>query len=626
MAKRFGTLLLAFCILLSSLAAGHAATTPQDQFLKIYFLLQDADRLEQKGQYASARSRYTEVADQLSDLKRNNPDWEPSIVNFRIKFARDKIAALADKADANPSPTLNPTPMPAPAPTPAPSPSPAAPTASAPVAVPSTPSAPTVSAETIALKQRISALEGELADTKKQLNDALAQAATLRQRLDAAERELSNVKSSNLEERMATILEENKSLKTKLADAEERVKSLQSGGDSSTSVPLLKDQLKKVQDQLAYLQAENQAFRATTNDLKSQLETAQQKLALADQQSAQIANNDSTRQENEVLRGIVTRQLQEQARRDAAKRLADEEIGNLKIKSDILRQQLDILSSPIITLNPEERALLRLNTTAVTPVPDEAPAPAPAPADSGVPAMSQNFEAKKDIPAPSSSAPSASPAAPSSAAPAPDVANKARVPDDMRPIAQQASDAFSKGQFDAAADAYSKIVQKYPDSLYAWSNLGVVRFQQQRYPEAEKALKEAIRLNPNDAFSHSILGIVYYQQNRFDEAIDMLTRATTLDPNDARTRNYLGIACSQKGWQEAAEKQLRKAVEIDPSLGDAHFNLAVIYATQKPPSRELARKHYQKALDLGIPKDPQLEKFFSDTAADASAGSSGAAK
>ncbi|HEY8964809.1 MAG TPA: tetratricopeptide repeat protein, partial [Candidatus Methylacidiphilales bacterium] len=219
-----------------------------------------------------------------------------------------------------------------------------------------------------------------------------------------------------------------------------------------------------------------------------------------------------------------------------------------------------------------------------------------------------------------------SPAAPSSAAPAPDVANKARVPDDMRPIAQQASDAFSKGQFDAAADAYSKIVQKYPDSLYAWSNLGVVRFQQQRYPEAEKALKEAIRLNPNDAFSHSILGIVYYQQNRFDEAIDMLTRATTLDPNDARTRNYLGIACSQKGWQEAAEKQLRKAVEIDPSLGDAHFNLAVIYATQKPPSRELARKHYQKALDLGIPKDPQLEKFFSDTAADASAGSSGAAK
>ncbi|SDU15899.1 hypothetical protein SAMN05444156_2316 [Verrucomicrobium sp. GAS474] len=320
MAKRILIVLLALFTFFGSFEVGHAATlTPQDQFLKIYFLLQDADRMEQKGQYASSRSRYTEVADQLSDLKKNYPDWEPSIVNFRIKFARDKIAQLADKADSNPSPTLTPTPKPAAnPPVTVTADVPPAPVAPAPVT-----SGGAISSETTALKQRISSLEGELADTKKQLNDALTQATQLRQRLDAAERELSNVKSSNLEERMATILEENKSLKTKLADAEERVKTLQSGGDSSNSVPLLKDQLKKVQDQLSYLQAENQAFRTTTNDLKAQLETAQQKLTLADQQAGQLANNDSSRKENEILRGIVTRQLQEQARRDAAKRLAD---------------------------------------------------------------------------------------------------------------------------------------------------------------------------------------------------------------------------------------------------------------------------------------------------------------
>ncbi len=51
-------------------------------------------------------------------------------------------------------------------------------------------------------------------------------------------------------------------------------------------------------------------------------------------------------------------------------------------------------------------------------------------------------------------------------------------------------------------------------------------------------------------------------------------------------------------------------MEIDPNYADPHFNLAVIYATQKPPALELARRHYKQALDLGIPKDAQLEKLL----------------
>jgi Flp pilus assembly protein TadD len=128
--------------------------------------------------------------------------------------------------------------------------------------------------------------------------------------------------------------------------------------------------------------------------------------------------------------------------------------------------------------------------------------------------------------------------------------------------------------------------------------------------EAQKALQQAVKLSPTDAFSYSILGIVYYQMSKFDDAINALTKAAALDPKDAKTYNYLGIACSQKGNQEAAEQQLRKAIEIDSNYGDAHFNLAVIYATQKPPAKELARKHYKQALDLGIPKDPQLDKLL----------------
>ena len=138
----------------------------------------------------------------------------------------------------------------------------------------------------------------------------------------------------------------------------------------------------------------------------------------------------------------------------------------------------------------------------------------------------------------------------------------------------------------------------------------MVRFQQGNLNDALKALQQAVKLSPTDAFSYSNLGIVYYEKKEYENAIDALNAAKALDPNDAKVRNYLGCACSQKGWQEAAEKEFLKAIELDPSFGDAHFNLALIYATEKPPVIEMARQEYKKALDLGIAKDDRLEKLL----------------
>ena len=187
---------------------------------------------------------------------------------------------------------------------------------------------------------------------------------------------------------------------------------------------------------------------------------------------------------------------------------------------------------------------------------------------------------------------------------------KPRIPEEFKETADKATALYNEKKFDESAAAYEQILVKYPQSIYALSNLGVVRFQQQKYPEAEKALREAIRVAPNDAFSHSVLGIAFYQQGNYDDAIKVLSRAVALDPNDAKTRNYLGISSSHKGLQEAAEQECTKAIELDEGYGDAHFNLAVIYATKTPPTKELAKRHYNRALKLGLPKDAELEKLL----------------
>jgi Flp pilus assembly protein TadD len=190
-------------------------------------------------------------------------------------------------------------------------------------------------------------------------------------------------------------------------------------------------------------------------------------------------------------------------------------------------------------------------------------------------------------------------------------AAKARLPDDMRGVAQEAADHFSKREYDEAAACYQQIINKYPESLYAWSNLGVVRFQQNKFDEAKMALLQSVALSPNDAFSWSNLGITNYQLEDYDEAMAALEKAVALDPNDAKSHNYLGCCCSKKGDQKRAEEEFQKAIEIDRKFGDAYFNLALVFATANPPDVEQAKINYQQAVDLGIAKDPRLEKIIS---------------
>lgn len=186
---------------------------------------------------------------------------------------------------------------------------------------------------------------------------------------------------------------------------------------------------------------------------------------------------------------------------------------------------------------------------------------------------------------------------------------KPKIPEDCKDAANRATSFYEAKRYEDSAKAYEEILQKYPDSLYALSNLGVVRFQQQKYPEAESALRKAVAISRSDAFSYSVLGIVLVQQGKYKEAVEILRRAVQLDPEDAKTRNYLGISCSRMGLQEEAERECRKAIELDEAYGDGHFNLAVIYANQSPPLKDRAKQHYQRALQLGVPKDKDLEKL-----------------
>jgi Flp pilus assembly protein TadD len=121
----------------------------------------------------------------------------------------------------------------------------------------------------------------------------------------------------------------------------------------------------------------------------------------------------------------------------------------------------------------------------------------------------------------------------------------------------------------------------------------------------------AIALDPDDPASLYLLGILRYRQEKLDEALNALSRSAQLNSTNPGTQNYLGCVLADKGMRPAAEIAFRKALQLEPEYADAHYNLALIYASAKPPSPELARWHYKRALNLGHPKSPKLEELLS---------------
>jgi tetratricopeptide (TPR) repeat protein len=182
------------------------------------------------------------------------------------------------------------------------------------------------------------------------------------------------------------------------------------------------------------------------------------------------------------------------------------------------------------------------------------------------------------------------------------------VPDVARQAAAEGNAAFARGDYERARRAYAGVLELAPDNLLGLINLGVVEYSLKKFEDAESHLKKAVQIKLDAAPAWLTLGILYLDRNRLDEALAALTQATLYDPRNARAHNYLGVVVGRKGWIDGAQVELRRAVEIDPNYSDAHFNLAVFYLEGKPPSLELARRHYYRALELGAEPDPELEK------------------
>jgi Flp pilus assembly protein TadD len=187
------------------------------------------------------------------------------------------------------------------------------------------------------------------------------------------------------------------------------------------------------------------------------------------------------------------------------------------------------------------------------------------------------------------------------------------VPRQLADALAEGNSAFVAKDFPAARNSYAQALAVDPGNLVALVNLGMVESQSGDPAKARELLEKAVRLRLEIPQAWLTLGTIHMDADRFPEALAALSQAALLDPSNPRVRNFLGVVIGRQGWIDGAQQELRRAVELDPAYADAHYNLAAFYLEEKPPAIELAKRHYFKARELGVEKDPAMEKVLRST-------------
>jgi tetratricopeptide (TPR) repeat protein len=547
---------IAVLALLCVLTGSSRAAGPDDQYLDIYNEILQADTLQKGAHPSEAAAKYLEAQSALKQLKAEHPTWNTEIVEFRLDYISEQLQLLAKAAPATAAPQ---------------------PAATTPAKIAAEVS--NAAAEISGLQEQIRALTAANAELENKLKEALSvqpAAVSPRELAKAEEKVVALQKENDL---LTVALQQSKSAKPptapspavdnnsrQLADANQALADLKARACQETQaaqieMAQLKEALAEAQKKIAANTSEG-----STKDIIAERDKLKEELAA---RTKDLADAESHRDLVELHAQLleVERQRDELKAKLAAAPAAAPATTNAQL--DQLRARLAVLEAQAVPYTAEELAVMKKD-------PSTPPAQLPAP-----PVESKHVvHSMKDLP-------------PGAGA-----------------LMTEAARAEGERDYVKAVEKYREILRQDENNVYVLSYLGKAQYLMNQLDECEKTVKHALALDPDDAPSLYLMGILRYRQEKLDEALDALSHSAKYNPTNAGTQNYLGCVLADKGLRAAAETAFRKALASDPKYPDAHFNLAFVYAEEKPPSLELARWHYRRALELGHRKSAELESLL----------------
>ncbi len=168
---------------------------------------------------------------------------------------------------------------------------------------------------------------------------------------------------------------------------------------------------------------------------------------------------------------------------------------------------------------------------------------------------------------------------------------------ELQEIFEEALTASNEGDFVAAEELWSQLIEKFPDNPALWSNRGNIRVSQNKLDEAFADYEKAIELAPYAPDPYLNRGIVYERLKEWEKAIADYNRVLKIDPEDPIAYNNRGNAEAGNGEWEKAIADYQKAFELVPDYAFARGNYALalyeIGETEKgiKTMKDLVRKY-----------------------------------
>ncbi|MBJ05835.1 MAG: hypothetical protein CMO40_01785 [Verrucomicrobiaceae bacterium] len=398
---------------------------------------------------------------------------------------------------------------------------------------------------------------------ERQLGEARDEIRELRDERDSllAERDqMTALLKLNESERVQLLIKQNMDLGRDLKTARERLKQLHTDNN------VTKDQLIEAKRDLANAKGRLIEFQRENASQKNRLAALEDRIRKAGtdlKNELQVTSLDpKARQEMEMLRDIIARQLRIQEHRRTAKAAVMTEIRRIGQEDGPLVGNLKGLFEQELRLTAEESRLIeefRIDDDFIfndRPSRDE------------VASASRNLQARVSI------------------------------------KDQLARRAFSNGRYLAAREVFESILEEHPGHVESMLNLGVVHVKNDEVPLAISSFNDALVIRgDNLPFAHFMLGVCHYRLADLQSSKVSLRRAIELDRGNAKAWIFLGNVAGREQRDDEAEAHFKAAIEIDPTLSDPYYNLAVIYLRQG--NKEEALNYYREALKRGA--DPNLE-------------------
>ncbi|MFM7448936.1 MAG: tetratricopeptide repeat protein [Leptolyngbyaceae cyanobacterium] len=146
---------------------------------------------------------------------------------------------------------------------------------------------------------------------------------------------------------------------------------------------------------------------------------------------------------------------------------------------------------------------------------------------------------------------------------------------ELENLKQKAFQATNEGDFKAAEDYWTQLIERLPQSPVVWSNRGNTKLSQNKLQSAIADYDKAIELAPEVPDAYLNRGIAYEALGRWDDAIADYDQALKLNPNDAAAYNNRGNAAAGKGDWQAALLDFKQAAEMGRKFSFARNNYAL---------------------------------------------------